>query len=133
MICQCGELCYMSGQLGGIERLHIITCNKLQSVHSIEDASSLETLFLSGCQCLASLGSGGGPGSYSALQGLRIEYCPAMDMKQFNKNVLDGLVQKEISHARSGNPREGILFNFHFFVSLNLSAYPLYTLQIHTI
>jgi hypothetical protein len=56
-ICGCGKLCSVSGQLGGLERLHIINCNKLQSVHSIEDASSLETLFLSSCQCLASLGS----------------------------------------------------------------------------
>jgi hypothetical protein len=65
-ICGCGKLCSVSGQLGGLERLHIINCNKLQSVHSIEDASSLETLFLSSCQCLASLGSSSG-GEYEIL------------------------------------------------------------------
>ena len=74
--------------------------NKLQSVDSLGDMSSLETLSLSRCKCLASLGSGGGPGTYSALWGLEIKYCPATDMKQFNKNVLDRLVRKEISHAR---------------------------------
>jgi hypothetical protein len=103
----CGKLCSVSGQLGGLKGLHIYDCNKLQSVHSLEDASSLETLFLSRCQCLASLGSGGGPGSYSAIQELEIEYCPAIDMKQFNKNVLDRLVDKEISRARSSYPDEG--------------------------
>jgi len=107
VICNCGELRSASGQLGELEKLHIYNCNKLHSVNSLEDASSLETLFVSSCQCLASLGSSGGPGNFSALRGLRIEYCPAMDMKQFNKNVLDGLVQKEISHARSSDPHEG--------------------------
>jgi len=116
VICNCGELRSVSGQLGELEKLHIYNCNKLHSVNSLEDASSLETLFVSSCQCLASLGSSGGPGNFSALRGLRIEYCPAMDMKQFNKNVLDGLVQKEISHARSSDPHEGIYCSIFYFL-----------------
>jgi hypothetical protein len=54
-IIDCGELCSVSGELGELEELHIFGCNKLQSVYSLGDALSLETLFLSRCQCLASL------------------------------------------------------------------------------
>lgn len=116
-ICECGELSSVSGQLSALEKLHIFNCSKLLSVQSLGDASSLETLFLSSCKCLASIGSSSGPGSYLAFRGLEIEYCPALDMRQFDKNVLGSLVQKEISHAHSSNPREGILFNLLCFVS----------------
>lgn len=88
----CGKLCSVSGQLVALEKLHIYDCNMLQSVHSLGNQTSLETLFLSRCQRLASLGSGGAPSSYSALQELKIEYCPSVDIKQFNKNVFDSVV-----------------------------------------
>ncbi|RCV39596.1 hypothetical protein SETIT_8G236600v2 [Setaria italica] len=80
---KCEKLCSVSGDLCALETLQIVNCNKLQSVNSLGDHPSLETLFLSGCRCLASLGCDGGRGSYSALQCREIEDCPAIDMKQF--------------------------------------------------
>ncbi|KAK8448208.1 hypothetical protein SEVIR_8G245874v4 [Setaria viridis] len=82
-IYSCEKLCSVSGDLCALEELHIFNCNKLQSVNSLGDHPSLETLYLYLCRCLASLGCDGGRGCYSALQCREIEYCPAIDMKQF--------------------------------------------------
>ncbi|XP_066361939.1 putative disease resistance protein RGA4 [Miscanthus floridulus] len=82
-IFSCEKLCSVSGDLCALESLNICHCNKLQSVNSLGDHPSLQTLFLSDCPSLASLGCDGGRGSYSALQFRKIERCPAIDMKQF--------------------------------------------------
>jgi hypothetical protein len=99
----------VSGQPGALEQLLIYDCNKLQSLHSFGDLPSLETLEVLRCKRLASLP--GGNGTYSALQRVWVKYCPAMDMKplyKLDQQRLDRLEYRDISHAHSSDPREGI-------------------------
>uniref|UniRef100_A0A452XNZ7 Uncharacterized protein n=1 Tax=Aegilops tauschii subsp. strangulata TaxID=200361 RepID=A0A452XNZ7_AEGTS len=52
----------------------------------------------------------GSLGSYSALQKLRIEYCPALNMKPLYGHLqqrLDSLELKDLSKAGSSYPNEG--------------------------
>ncbi|KXG29103.1 putative disease resistance protein RGA1 [Sorghum bicolor] len=104
----CGELCYVSGSLDALEELQIDHCNKLQSLESIGDLPLLQILRIESCNRLAVLP--GNHGSYLSLRELRIKYCPAIDMKQLyscHQQRLDGLEDKDVSHAHSRNPFEG--------------------------
>jgi hypothetical protein len=104
----CENLCSMSGQLDALNRLEIYGCNELQSLDSLGHLPSLESLYLGRCKRLASVP--GALGSYSALRRLSIIYCPAIDMKPLyerHQQRLDSLEERDLSHARSSNPREG--------------------------
>ncbi|CAO2150643.1 unnamed protein product [Urochloa humidicola] len=104
----CQDLRFLSGHLDALEKLEIHDCDRLQSLDSLGDLASLEELTLSSCQCLASLP--GALGGYSALRRLQIEYCPAIDLKQFCKchqQLLDSLEFRDISRAHSSKPDEG--------------------------
>jgi len=61
-------------------------------------------------------GAIGGHGSYSALREATVKYCPAIDMKplyKLDQQRLDRLQVRDLSHAHSSDPDEGII-QFHF-------------------
>jgi hypothetical protein len=109
-IYSCPNLCSVSGQLDALERLQISDCNKLQSLDSLGHLPSLNSLHLLMCKRLTSVP--GALGGYSALQGLTIKCCPAIDMKPLYKRhqqCLDSLEFRDLSHARSSYPNEGMV------------------------
>ncbi|XP_021320902.1 putative disease resistance protein RGA1 isoform X3 [Sorghum bicolor] len=104
-ILSCEKLCFVSGQLDVLEHLDISGCNKLQSLNSLGNLPSLQSLTLDGCKSLISVP--GAVGSYSALQRLTIKYCPAIDTKSLykqHKQRLDNLEERDLSHAHSSDP-----------------------------
>lgn len=117
-ISHCSKLCSVSGQLDGLQTLYIYGCSKLQSLNSMGDLPSVETLSLYCCPCLASLP--GVLGTYSALQNLTISHCPAIDLKPLDykrhQQQLDCLDYKHLSHAHSSIPGEGTTFQRPFSI-----------------
>ncbi|KAJ1267445.1 hypothetical protein BS78_07G056400 [Paspalum vaginatum] len=106
IIDSCPKLCSLSGQLEALKCLYIYGCNKLQSLDSLGHLPLLERLSLERCKFLTSIP--GSLGSYSALQRIRIEHCPAIDMKPLYKIHQQRLDSIEITdHAHSSDPLEG--------------------------
>jgi Leucine-rich repeat (LRR) protein len=123
-IISCPKLCYVSGQLDAVKHLRIYGCNELRSLDSLGYLPSLENLSLEGCKRLTSLP--GSLGSYSALQRLTIQYCPAIDMEPLygrHQQRLDSLEHRDLSHAHSSDPDEGsfqsivVLYSAYIFSS----------------
>jgi hypothetical protein len=113
-IWSCEKLCSVSGQLDALKHLDIYRCNELQSLDSLGHLPSLERLRLERCKRLGSVP--GALGGYSALWRLTIRYCPAIDMKplyECHQQRLDSLEERDLSQARSSNPRKGT-FQFIF-------------------
>ncbi|XP_020190067.1 putative disease resistance protein RGA1 isoform X1 [Aegilops tauschii subsp. strangulata] len=107
-IISCKKLRFMPAQLDALIFLDIHNCDGLESLDCLGDLPLLEYLYLNRCKHLASVP--GSLGSYSALQKLRIEYCPALNMKPLYGHLqqrLDSLELKDLSKAGSSYPNEG--------------------------
>ncbi|XBJ07063.1 hypothetical protein VPH35_012639 [Triticum aestivum] len=107
-ITSCNKLRFVPAQLDALYFLDIANCNGLESLDCLGDLPLLEYLYLNRCKHLASVP--GSLGSYSALQKLRIEYCPALNMKPLHGHLqqrLDSLELKDLSKAGSSHPNEG--------------------------
>ncbi|EEC84844.1 hypothetical protein OsI_31947 [Oryza sativa Indica Group] len=126
-IYSCPEIHSVLGQLSALDVLYIHGCHKLESLNRLGDLSSLETLDLRRCKCLASLPCG--LGSYSSLSRITIRYCPTLNKKPLYKHLRarsDSLEERDLSHARARDPYEGtspllFFFFFRFCFSLHIT------------
>uniref|UniRef100_A0ACD5TYJ4 Uncharacterized protein n=1 Tax=Avena sativa TaxID=4498 RepID=A0ACD5TYJ4_AVESA len=107
-ISYCKKLRFVSVQLNALRYLCIDACCGLESLDCLGDLPLLETLILRHCKHLVSIP--GSHGNYSALQDLRIKYCPAINMKPLYGHLqqrVDSLEFMDISRAGSSDPYEG--------------------------
>uniref|UniRef100_A0ACD5ZGS3 Uncharacterized protein n=1 Tax=Avena sativa TaxID=4498 RepID=A0ACD5ZGS3_AVESA len=107
-ISNCKKLRFVSVQSNALQCLRIDGCSGLESLDCLGDLPLLEILWLLYCKHLVSLP--GNHGNYSALQHLRIQYCPAINMKPLYghlKQRVDSLEIMDISRAGSSYPYEG--------------------------
>jgi hypothetical protein len=130
----CPELRSISGHLDAIVNMNIGPCNKLES----PDWGSMPVLEHLGLYCCNRLTSlPGSHGNYSALRGVRVEHCRAINMKPLYDHLpqrLDSIEYHRLSLAHSRDPREGILLSPHLLLLFNFkpllpnNASPLYIL-----
>lgn len=103
----CPELHFISGHW---------PCNKLESP-DWRSMPALEHLMLYCCKRLTSLP--GSHGNYSALRGVRVAHCPAINMKPLYDHLPqrhDSIEYCSLSLAHSRDPRECILLSPHHLV-----------------
>ncbi|KAM0878217.1 hypothetical protein ACQ4PT_035019 [Festuca glaucescens] len=104
----CKKLRFVPAQLDALRFLCISACNGLKSLDCLGHLPLLEGLQLQECKHLASVP--GSHGNYSALEHLRIKYCPSLNMKPLYEHLQQrpaSLEYNDISRACSSNPDEG--------------------------